>query len=123
MPQHKPSYNPQFHDSNTAKNYQTDAMLLKTGLDNGVRATHIVQGCQQHGTLFQGRRKMIKVRGARRRASMVQAATRRSAGILSQEFFLTLQFLFAFWVQIYLEIYENTMTVTHIVIYLNVLIQ
>ena len=66
---------------------------------------------------------MIKVRGARRRAPKVQAATRRSASILSQDFFLTLLFLFAFWVQIYLEFYENTMTITHIVIYLNILIQ
>ena len=37
--------------------------------------------------VFQGRRKMVKVREARRRAPMVEAATRRSAGILSQEFF------------------------------------
>ena len=34
-----------------------------------------------------GRRKMIKVMGARRRAAEVQAATRRSGGILSKEFF------------------------------------
>ena len=46
--------------------------------------------------VFQGRRKMVKVREARRRAPMVEAATRRSACILSQEFFLTLLFLFAF---------------------------
>ena len=36
--------------------------------------------------------------------------------------FLTLQFLFAFWVQIYLESYKNTMTITHIILYIYTLL-
>ena len=49
----------------------------------------------------------------------MQGATKTSEGILSQEFFLTLQFLFAFLVPIYLEFYKDTtgMTITHIILY------